>query len=149
MSTAEVMTTAIIAARYFGGNQQTACATLRTLGYRSQICWDFHASTERLRQVSEHFRTMCHVLDCRVQSSELVEYRTVLIPSLSDRRAANVCISRSRLYQGPDWLGRIASKRRPFYGLISPSDGHRDSVKSWKRFSPSVSQIGCAGLTVL
>ncbi|MCY3721158.1 MAG: hypothetical protein OXG97_02950, partial [Candidatus Poribacteria bacterium] len=26
-------------------------------------------------------------------------------------------ISRSHLYQGPDWHGRIASKRRYFYGL--------------------------------
>ena len=33
MSDAEVMTAAPIAARYFGGNQQTACTTLKTLGY--------------------------------------------------------------------------------------------------------------------
>ena len=33
MSDAEVMTTALVAARYFGGNQQTACAALKTLGY--------------------------------------------------------------------------------------------------------------------
>ena len=33
MSDAEVMTTALIAARYFAGNQQTACAALQTLGY--------------------------------------------------------------------------------------------------------------------
>ncbi len=33
MSDAEVMTAALVAARYFGGNQQTACAVLKTLGY--------------------------------------------------------------------------------------------------------------------
>ncbi len=33
MSDAEVMTTALVAARYFAGNQQTACAALKTLGY--------------------------------------------------------------------------------------------------------------------
>ena len=33
MLDAEVMTTAIIAARYFGGNQHTASAVLKTLGY--------------------------------------------------------------------------------------------------------------------
>ena len=32
-SDAEVMTTVLIAARYFGGNQHTACAGLKTLGY--------------------------------------------------------------------------------------------------------------------
>ena len=33
VSDAEVMTTVPIAARYFGGNQHTACAALKTLGY--------------------------------------------------------------------------------------------------------------------
>ena len=33
MSDAEIMTAALIAARYFGGNQHTACAALKTLGY--------------------------------------------------------------------------------------------------------------------
>ena len=33
MSDAEVITTALVAARYFAGNQQTACCVLKTLGY--------------------------------------------------------------------------------------------------------------------
>ena len=33
MTDAEVMTTAIIAAQYFGGNHQKACCVLKTLGY--------------------------------------------------------------------------------------------------------------------
>ena len=33
MSDAEIMTAALVAARYFGQNQQTACAVLKTLGY--------------------------------------------------------------------------------------------------------------------
>ena len=36
-SDAEVMTAALIAARYFGGNQQIACAILKTLGYIPNI----------------------------------------------------------------------------------------------------------------
>ena len=33
MSGTEVMTTALVAARYFGGNQQTVAVLLKTLGY--------------------------------------------------------------------------------------------------------------------
>ncbi len=33
MTDAEVMTTAIIAAQYFGGNHQKACSVLKTTGY--------------------------------------------------------------------------------------------------------------------
>ena len=33
MSDAEVMTTVLVAARGFGGNQHTTCAALKTLGY--------------------------------------------------------------------------------------------------------------------
>ena len=33
MTDAEVMTTAIIAARYFGGNHQAACCSLKILGF--------------------------------------------------------------------------------------------------------------------
>jgi hypothetical protein len=33
MTDAEVMTTAIIAAQYFGGNHQRTCCVLKTLGY--------------------------------------------------------------------------------------------------------------------
>ena len=33
MSDAEVITTALVAARYFAGNQQTACCVLKTLRY--------------------------------------------------------------------------------------------------------------------
>ena len=33
MSDAEVMTAALIAAKHFAGNPQTACAVLKTLGY--------------------------------------------------------------------------------------------------------------------
>ena len=81
MSTAEVMTTAIIAARYFGGNQQTACATLKTLGYIPNMLGHSRFN-RRLHQVSEHFQTLFHVL-AEGFKAENSGISTVLIPSLS------------------------------------------------------------------
>ena len=114
MSTAEVMTTAIIAARYFGGNQQTACATLKTLGYIPNMLRHSRFN-RRLHQVSEHFQTLFHVLaeGFKAENSGNI-YSIDTFPVVA---CDNIRISRSRLYQGPDWRGKIASKRRYFYGL--------------------------------
>ena len=44
MSDAEVMTIALVAAKYFGGNQQTAAAVLKTRGYIPNMLGDTHDS---------------------------------------------------------------------------------------------------------
>jgi len=113
-SDAEVMTTALIAARYFGGNQQTACAALKTLGYIPNMLGHSRFN-RRLHQVSEHFQTLFQVLaeGFKAENSENIYSIDTFRVSVCD----NIRISRSRLYQGPDWHGRIASKRRYFYGL--------------------------------
>lgn len=114
MSDAEVMTTAIIAARYFAGNQHTACAALKTLGYIPNMLG--HSRFNRcLHQVSEHFQTLFHGLaeDFKAENSEHIYSIDTFPVAVCD----NIRISRSQLYQGPDWRGKIASKRRYFYGL--------------------------------
>ncbi|MXV85723.1 IS982 family transposase [Candidatus Poribacteria bacterium] len=114
MSDAEVMTTALIAARYFGGNQQTACAALKTLGYIPNMLGHSRFN-RRLHQVSEHFQTLFQVLaeGFKAENSENIYSIDTFPVAVCD----NIRISRSHLYQGPDWHGRIASKRRYFYGL--------------------------------
>ena len=114
MSDAEVMTTALIAARYFGGNQQTASAALKTLGYIPNML-GYSRFNRRLHQVSEHFQTLFQVLaeGFKAENSENIYSIDTFPVSVCD----NIRISRSHLYQGPDWHGRIASKRRYFYGL--------------------------------
>ena len=57
MSDAEVMTAALVAARYFGGNQQTACAVLKTLGYIPNMLG--HSRFDRrLHRISELFQVL-------------------------------------------------------------------------------------------
>ena len=114
MSDAEVMTTAIIAARCFGGNQQTACVVLKTLGYIPNMLG--HSRFDRrLHQVSEHFQTLFHVLAAGFKAGNSGNIYS--IDTFPVGACDNIRISRSCLYQGSDWRGRIASKRRYFYGL--------------------------------
>lgn len=114
MSDAEVMTTAIIAARYFGGNQQTACAALKTLGYLPNMLGHSRFN-RRLHQVAAHFQTLFQILaeGFKAENSENIFSIDTFPVAVCD----NIRISRSRLYQGPDWRGKIASKHRYFYGL--------------------------------
>ena len=95
MSDAEVMTTAIIAARYFGGNHQTACAALKTLGYIPNM---FRRSryNRRLHRVSGIFQTLFEHL-AEIFKAENPNH----IYSIDTYRVAvcdNIRISGSRLY---------------------------------------------------
>ena len=115
MSDAEVMTTALIAARYFGGNQHTACAVLKILGYIPNMLGHSRYN-RRLHHVSEHFQTLFQYLaeDFKAENpNNSFVIDTYPMVSVCD----NIRISRSRRYQGEAWRGRIASKRRYFYGI--------------------------------
>ena len=57
VSDAEVMTTALGAARYFGGNQQTACAVLKTLGYIPNML-GYSRFNRRLHRIPERFEML-------------------------------------------------------------------------------------------
>ena len=114
MSDAEVMTTALVAARYFGGNQHTACAALKTLGYIPNMLGHSRYN-RRLHRVSAMFQTLFEYF-----AEVFIAENPNHIYSI-DTYPAPVCdnirISRSRLYQGEAWRRKIASKHRYFYGL--------------------------------
>ena len=57
MSDAEVMTTALIAARYFAGNHQNACAALKTLGYIPNMLRHSRYN-RRLHRITPLFQTL-------------------------------------------------------------------------------------------
>ena len=114
MSDAEVMTTALVAARYFGGNQHTACAALKTLGYIPNMLGHSRYN-RRLHRVSAKFQTLFEYF-----AEVFIAENTNHIYSIDTYPVAvcdNIRISRSRLYQGEAWRGKIASKHRYFYGL--------------------------------
>ena len=114
MSDAEVMTTAIIAARFFGGNHQTACCVLKTLGYIPDMLGHSRYN-RRLHKVSRLFQTLFeHLAEVSKSNNPKNIYAIDTYPiAVCD----NIRISRSRIYQGEEWRGKIASKRRHFYGI--------------------------------
>ena len=124
-SDAEVMTAALVAARYFGGNQQTACAVLKTLGYIPNMLGHSRFN-RRLHRISELFEMLFEYLaeDAKAKNPNGL----YVIDSFSIPVCDNIRISRSRLYQGEAWRGKIASKHRYFYGirgnLMVTENGH-------------------------
>ena len=114
MTDAEVMTTALVAARYFAGNHQTACATLKTLGYIPNMLRHSRYN-RRLHRIRPLFQTLFdHFAETAKTENENNIYSVDTFPvSVCD----NIRIPRCRRYQGETWRGKIASKHRHFYGL--------------------------------
>ena len=113
MTDAEVMTTAIIAAQYFGGNHQRACCVLKIHGYIPNMLG--HSRYNRpFHRIPHLFQILLSIsLKSLNPIIRMVFTRLTPILLLCD----NIRISRCRLYQGEEWRGPIASKRRHFYGL--------------------------------
>ena len=114
MSAAEVMTTALVAAELFGGNQQRARQLLKEQGYIPNMLSKARFN-RRLHQIAPMFQSLFESLaaDCKAQNpNQLYVIDSYPIPVCDVIR-----ISGAKLYQGDVWRGRIASKRRYFYGL--------------------------------
>ncbi len=114
MSDAEVMTTAIIAALYYGGNHQTACCMLKTFGFIPNMLGHSRYN-RRLHRISSLFQILFeYIAEAAKCNNPNNIYAIDTYPvSVCD----NIRISRCRLYQGKQWRGKIASKRQYFYGL--------------------------------
>ena len=114
MSAAEVMTTALVAAELFGGNQQQARQLLKEQGYIPHMLSKTRFN-RRLHQIAPMFETLLESLatDCKAQNSD----QLYVIDSYPVPVCDPIRISNAKLYQGELWRGRIASKRRYFYGL--------------------------------
>ena len=118
MSDAEVMTTALAAARLFRGNFAAARLFLQSYGYIPQMLSKGTFST-RLHRLTEHFRLLFQVLGEAFKTRE--GPGLYLIDSFPVPVCDNIRIRRSRLYPSPEtgdaYRGYTASKRRFFYGL--------------------------------
>ncbi len=114
MSAAEVMTTALVAAELFGGNQQMARCFLKEQGYIPNMLSKARFN-RRLHQIAPMFQSLFESLatDCKAQNSnQLYAIDSYPIPACDVIR-----ISGAKRYRGEVWRGVIASKRRYFYGL--------------------------------
>lgn len=114
LSDAEIMTIAIVAAMYFGGNQAMSRLLLYEQGYlkrtisRSRLC-------RRLKRVQHQFVTLFRLLgdSAKVRNEE----NLYIIDSLPVVVCDNYRIRRCKLYRDETYRGYQASKKRYFYGL--------------------------------
>jgi hypothetical protein len=114
MTTAEVMTTAILAALRFGGNFEQARHMLQTEGYMPQMLSKSRFN-RRLHRNGYLLMTLFHLLG--ETWKELNGQSIYVLDSFPIAACDNYRIPRSRLYQGEVWRGHQASKKRYFYGL--------------------------------
>jgi hypothetical protein len=125
MSDAEVMTTAIVAALFFGGNYELARQHLFEEGYIPQMLSKSRFN-RRLQRIQELFLLLFSTVG--ESWKELNEESVYIIDTLPIAVCDNIRISRSQVYQGEKYRGYKASKQRYFYGvkihLLVTKDGH-------------------------
>lgn len=115
MSSAEVMTTALVAAYFFSGNLERSRTFLKEHGYiptmlsKSQLIRRLHAIA-----VSQWLSLFQVLAQIHQQTNPDQEY---IIDSFPVPVCDNIRIRRCRLYREEHYRGYIASKRRYFFGL--------------------------------
>jgi len=114
MSDAEVMTTALVAALYFGGNFEAARVLLEEQGYIPHMLSKSRFN-RRLHAIADYVESLFGLLgevwkDLNTQS-------VYIIDSFPIAACDNYRIWRSRRYRGEEWRGKQASKKRYFYGV--------------------------------
>lgn len=120
---AEIMTIALVAARFYGGNYTNALKFLIEHRYLASI--SLSRFIRRLHRIKAWFLTIMRVLGdywMQINAESTYTIDSFPIPSCD-----NIRIRRSRRYRGEVYRGYIASKKRYFYGirihLMSTADG--------------------------
>ena len=114
MSDAEVMTTAIIAMLYFKGNFSLASCYLYEQNYIPKMLSKSRFN-RRLHRIADLFLTL--FLRLGETWKQLNEKSVYIIDSYPIAVCDTYRIKRSKIYQGEDFRGYMASKKRYFYGL--------------------------------
>jgi hypothetical protein len=115
MSTAEVMTVALVAATFFVGNQELSRRFLQEHGYmptmlsKSRLNRRLHAIPDTLWQA-----LLALLGEAAQQANPTQEY---IVDSCPVPVCDNIRIHRCRLYRDKAFRGKVASKRRFVYGL--------------------------------
>ena len=115
MTTAEVMTVALVASEFFVGNQERSRLFLKEHGYipnmlsKSRYNRRLHAIADTLWQ--SLFALLAEIVKANNAGQEYV------VDSFPVPVCDNIRTARCRLYREAAFRGRIASKRRYFYGL--------------------------------
>lgn len=110
----EVITTAFVAALYFGGHLDNARGFMKMTGLvprmldKSRFCRRLHGLTELL--CSLFFQTGQHLKQVAGASDYVVDSFPVAV-------CDNIRIARCKLLRGQQWRGKQVSMRRYFYGV--------------------------------
>lgn len=114
LSDAEVLTTALVAARFFSGNQQLAQHYLKEHGFMPQML-DKSRCNRRLHHL---FLPLLDLFDALGTVLKAIQPTTeYLLDSFPVPVCDNIRIPRARLVRSEDYRGYIASKKRYFYGI--------------------------------
>jgi IS5 family transposase len=115
MSSAEVMTTGIVAALFYGGNIQLSRKFLKLCGYIPKILSHSRLHRRLLRISKETWEAVFAILKCLLTT--LFPTREFAIDSCP-LPVCQPCRSwRSKLYHGKQYLGYCASKKLHYFGL--------------------------------
>ncbi len=117
MSTAEVMTVALVASALFCGNQERSRLCLEEMGFiPKERMLSKSRLNRRLHRIDESVWQALFALlaDMSKRANDAQEY---VVDSFPVPVCDNYRICRCRIYRSKDYRGRISSKRRYFYGL--------------------------------
>ena len=115
MSTAEVMTTVLVATWFFQGNQEYARLFLKEHGYIPKMLSKSRLN-RRLHQIPDTLWQALFALLAAIHKQTNTE-QDYIVDSCPVAACDNLRIRRCHLYQGEEFRGYCASKRRYFYGL--------------------------------
>jgi hypothetical protein len=115
MTTAEVITAALTAARFFYGNQRSASSFLKVHNYISNFLSESHFN-RRLHRIplciwQILFSTLAEYFKRNHSSNEYI------IDSFPIAVCDNIRIFKSKIFSGEQYRGYIANKKRFFYGI--------------------------------
>jgi hypothetical protein len=133
MSDAEVITAALVAARFFGGNHCLACQYLQEQGWIPTMLSPSRFS----RRLHRLFLPLLDLFDCLGLVLKSISPSTeYLLDSFPVPICDNIRIPRARLVHSEDYRGYIASKKRYFYGIRVQLLGTRDGIPVEFAFLP-------------
>jgi len=115
MSDAEVMTTAIVAALFFGGNHERGRQFLQEAEYIPQMLSKSRFN-RRWHRLTDLFWALFNMQG--ETWKQLNEDSLYIVDSFLVAVCDNYRIIRCRIYQGEAWRGYQASKRRYFYETV-------------------------------
>lgn len=110
----EVLTTAFVAALYFGGHHDNARLFMKSSGLFTRIL-DKSQFCRRLHKLSDLLWEMFYQIGAKLK--DIAGAANYALDSFPVPVCDNMRISRCRILKGEQWRGRCASMRRYFFGV--------------------------------